>query len=73
MQGLLLAVFVLPLLPVVLGFVAGDALRWQAAALFGVAPDATALGTLGLLIALGAIPFLWCLVSGTLLWNLWSS
>jgi hypothetical protein len=49
---------------------------WAAAELFGIAPDPTAIGTLGfLLLARGRllpllfpIPVLWCLVSGATLW-----
>ena len=49
---------------------------WLAAEFFGVAPDPTAIGTLGFLVMargksalpLYAIPVLWCLVSGLTLW-----
>jgi hypothetical protein len=49
---------------------------WQAAEFFGLAPDPTAIATLGLLllarhrtaIALWPIPVLWCLASGATLW-----
>jgi len=50
--------------------------HWRAAAVFGVTPDATALATLGLVVALGrhrwlaVIPLLWCLQSGAMLWEL---
>jgi Family of unknown function (DUF6064) len=55
---------------------------WSHAEVFGIAPDPTALGTLGLLllveaplvtrIALLGIPALWCLVSGATLWAMGS-
>ena len=49
---------------------------WQAAEVFGAAPDPTAIGTLGFLIMargesmrpLYAVPVLWCLMSGLTLW-----
>ena len=49
---------------------------WQEAEIFGVAPDPTALCTLGLLLLvegrprweLMAIPILWCSISGATLW-----
>lgn len=48
---------------------------WQQAEVFGVAPDPTALATLGLLLATNRkqwialpIPLLWCFLSGTTLW-----
>ncbi|KQP13819.1 hypothetical protein ASF43_17365 [Pseudorhodoferax sp. Leaf267] len=55
---------------------------WQQAALFGLTPDATAVGTLGLLLllsrgrarAVGALPWLvpllWCAISAATLWTL---
>lgn len=69
---ILMAVFGLPLLAPVLGG------SWKAVALFGVTPDATALATLSMvLMTSGAqrwltaiVPFLWCIISGALLWNL---
>jgi len=53
---------------------------WRQAEVFGVAPDPTALGTLGLLLAAEqpppwwtmAVPLLWCLVSGATLWAMGS-
>ena len=49
--------------------------EWQQAEVFGVAPDPTAVATLGLLLATSRIhwialpiPLLWCLLSGTTLW-----
>ena len=49
---------------------------WTQAELFGMAPDPTALATLGLLLGAGArpvwllflIPIAWCLISGATLW-----
>jgi hypothetical protein len=48
---------------------------WEQAEVFGVAPDPTAVATLGLLLAANRIqwialpiPLLWCLLSGTTLW-----
>ena len=48
---------------------------WQQAEVFGVAPDPTAVATLGLLLATNRIhwialpiPLLWCLLSGATLW-----
>lgn len=64
------SVFGLPLVAPLLGG------SWKAIALFGLTPDATALATMGLLIATGmerkltVIPLLWCVASGALLWNL---
>jgi hypothetical protein len=50
---------------------------WASAELFGLAPDPTAVGTLGLLVAaertrwwLLAIPTLWCAVTGLTLWTM---
>lgn len=65
-----IAVFVLPLTAPLLGG------SWKAMAIFGLTPDATALATLGMIIALSTarwlsmIPLLWCIASGALLWNL---
>ncbi len=71
------AVLVLPLVGSLFGR------PWQEAALFGLAPDATALGTLGLLLSLQrrpaaawatvlvwTIPVLWCAFSAATLWTL---
>ena len=49
---------------------------WRQAEIFGVAPDPTAIGTLGLLLALAGparwllmiLPVLWCTVTGATLW-----
>ncbi len=49
---------------------------WAAAEVFGVAPEPTAIGTLALLLLLGAprwllpIPILWCLLGGATLWTM---
>jgi hypothetical protein len=53
-----------------------EALDWGVAGAFPFTPDATALATLGFVAGLGrarwllAIPLLWCLVSGAMLWNI---
>jgi hypothetical protein len=73
--GHLLLAFALagqPLLAPLLGRV------WTSAEIFGIAPDPTAIGTLGLLLLargrllalLIPIPLLWCLLSGITLWTL---
>jgi len=66
---LFFALAVQPLLGLLLGR------DWRQAELFGVAPDPTAVATLGLLLATNRIhwialpiPLLWCLLSGTTLW-----
>ena len=67
--GLWLFIYALVIHPFI-GLLAGR--NWQGVELFGIAPDPTALGTLGLLLLLpgikarllAVIPFLWCLVSG---------
>ncbi|WP_119421488.1 DUF6064 family protein [Desertibaculum subflavum] len=56
---------------------------WAGAEIFGLAPDPTAIGTLGLLLAarghsarvLSVIPLVWCLVTGAALWtmNAWQT
>jgi hypothetical protein len=54
---------------------------WISAEIFGIAPDPTAIGTLGLLLLargkflplLIPIPALWCLLSGITLWTLGAS
>lgn len=51
---------------------------WSSAEIFGIAPDPTVIGTLGLLLlargrllpVLIPIPLLWCLLSGITLWTL---
>lgn len=64
------AVFGLPLVAPLLGG------SWKAIALFGLTPDATALATLGIVVARGElralmiIPLIWCAVSGAQMWNL---
>jgi hypothetical protein len=68
--GLALLVFAVAVHPLI-GPLAGGR-DWRGAELFGLAPDPTALGTLGLLLmtrwrhrwALGLLPLLWCLASG---------
>lgn len=53
---------------------------WTQAEVFGIAPDPTAVGTLGILLAtsprrawpLFVVPTLWCAVSGALLWAMGS-
>lgn len=68
--GLLVLALAYPLLAVVLGR------GWGQAEVLGMAPDPTALATLGLLLAhrvrhagwLSALPVVWCLVSGATLW-----
>lgn len=62
------------LLPLVAPFLGGS---WKAIALFGLTPDATALATLSTVSVLSGarrwfvaiVPFLWCVISGALLWN----
>lgn len=71
------AVVVMPAaLPPLTATLAGGATNWGTASVFGLAPDATAIATLGFLAASGrlrwllAIPLLWCIVSGALLWTM---
>ena len=52
---------------------------WRQAEIFGVAPDPTVIGTLGVLVTaqgrhweLLALPLLWCAVSGATLWTMQS-
>lgn len=69
LPGLSLLIYALAVHPLI-GVLAGN--PWQGAEVFGLAPDPTALGTLGvLLMTCGVIgrvsmliPLLWCLVSG---------
>jgi len=70
--GVAIYVFALVVQPL-LGLLLGR--DWRQAEVFGVAPDPTAVATLGLLLATNRshwialpIPLLWCLVSGTTLW-----
>jgi Family of unknown function (DUF6064) len=71
--GLALAVFAVAIYPL-LGPLFGR--PWSAAEAFGIAPDPTAIGTLGLLILargrlallLMPVPLLWTLASGATLW-----
>jgi hypothetical protein len=67
----LFALLVEPLLGPLLGR------KWSALELFGLAPDPTAVATLGLVLAGGrpswfllAIPLVWCAVSGATLWTI---
>ena len=69
--GLLaLAVVLYPMIAPALGR------NWAQAEVFGIAPDPTAIGTLGLALAvpsptprmLMVVPILWCLISGLTLW-----
>jgi hypothetical protein len=72
--GLLLVALAYPLLGGLLGR------PWSQAEVFGLAPDPTTLGTLGVLLWLAArgsaawwlwpIPLLWCLASGATLWTM---
>jgi hypothetical protein len=72
--GLSLVLFALVLQPL-LGPLLGR--RWSELELFGVAPDPTAVATLGFLLmsdrprwSLFALPLLWCAVSGATLWTM---
>ncbi|OWJ64466.1 DUF6064 family protein [Inquilinus limosus] len=66
----LLALLVWPAIGLLLGR------SWRQAEIFGVAPDPTAIGTLGLLLALAGpgrwvlmiLPVLWCVATGATLW-----
>ncbi|SFQ03090.1 hypothetical protein SAMN05216229_11017 [Geopseudomonas sagittaria] len=71
--GLVLLLFALLVFPAI-GPLLGRS--WTQAELFGMAPDPTALATLGVLLLVGGrpawglwpIPVAWCLLSGTTLW-----
>ena len=71
--GLVLLVFALLLFPLITPLLGRS---WTQAELFGMAPDPTALATLGMLLYAGArpawvlfpIPVAWCLISGITLW-----
>jgi hypothetical protein len=68
--GLVLFVFALLVQPLV-GILSGRS--WMQIELFGLTPDPTAVGTLGLALLYGrrwllVIPLLWCAVSGATLW-----
>jgi hypothetical protein len=73
--GLFLVLFALLVFPMI-GPLLGRS--WVQAEVFGMAPDPTALATLGLLLVAGVrpawwlfpIPVAWCLVSGATLWAL---
>ena len=51
---------------------------WSQAEIFGIAPDPTAIGTLGLLLVIRArmtgiwlvIPVIWCCITGATLWTM---
>jgi hypothetical protein len=74
--GIAIFLFGLMVQPV-LGLLAGRS--WLQVGVFGVAPDPTAVATLGLLCASGRtriallIPLLWCIVNGATLWALQSA
>ncbi len=72
-----LGLFLFALLPFpALGLLSGRS--WTQAEVFGMAPDPTALATLGVLLLAGArpawalypIPVVWCLISGATLWTM---
>lgn len=71
--GLVLLLFALLIFPLI-GPLLGRS--WTQAEVFGMAPDPTALATLGVLLLVGGrpawglwpIPVAWCLLSGTTLW-----
>jgi len=73
--GIALFVFALLIQPFV-SVLSGRA--WTQTELFGLTPDATAVGTLGVILVAGArvrlsllfIPLLWCVVSGATLWTM---
>ncbi len=72
---MLVGVVAYPLLPLVAGR------DWRQAEVFGLAPDPTAIATLGLLLlvpvrargVVAAIPLLWCATSGLFLWPMRAS
>jgi hypothetical protein len=72
--GMAIFAFALLVQPLIGPLVGRD---WVSAELFGLAPDPTAVGTLGLLVAaermrwwLLVIPALWCAVTGLTLWTM---
>jgi len=73
--GLGLFLFALLIFPLLAPFMGRG---WAQAELFGLAPDPTALATLGVLLFAGArpywmlfpIPVIWCVVSGATLWTM---
>lgn len=72
--GVAIFAFALAIQPL-FGPIAGR--EWASAEVFGLAPDPTAVGTLGLLVAaervrwlLLAIPLLWCAITGLTLWTM---
>jgi len=74
MAGMALFAFALMIQPLIGPLVGRE---WASAELFGLAPDPTAVGTLGLLVAaasmrwwLFVIPVAWCAVTGLTLWTM---
>jgi hypothetical protein len=74
MIGLALIVYALAVHPLIPPFTGRP---WTQAEIFGLAPDPTAIATLGVLLAadrprwhLLALPLLWCAVSGLTLWTM---
>jgi hypothetical protein len=73
--GLVIFLFALLLQPLI-GPLVGR--PWTQAEIFGIAPDPTAIGTLGLLVTatgwvsrlLLVIPLIWCLIAGLTLWTM---
>lgn len=72
--GMALFAFALAIQPLI-GPLAGR--EWASAELFGLAPDPTAVGTLGLLVSaerirwwLLVVPLLWCAITGLTLWTM---
>ena len=70
--GIALFIFALLLQPLIGPLIGGE---WSGVELFGLAPDPTVLGTLGVLLAsdrvrweLFIIPVLWCAITGAILW-----
>jgi hypothetical protein len=84
--GLMLLAFAILVQPWLTPLLTGR--PWREAELFGLAPDPTALGTLGLLLVLRLpassaavrlmslllwlVPLLWCLIGGMTRWTLWA-
>jgi hypothetical protein len=70
----ILSLAVYPLLPPLIGR------GWRQAEIFGIVPDPTAIGTLGLLLlaegplrrSMMAVPIFWCVISGATLWAIGS-
>lgn len=73
-SGIALFIFALLLQSLIGPFIGRE---WSGAELFGLAPDPTVLGTLGVLLAsdrvrweLFIIPILWCAITGAILWTM---